>query len=79
MEREAKEDWPKKAPGIVGLELSSFAPKTLGCVPKFSSLKELQWELWPASQTAQDLQKAKDSRTGSPFFATVTPAPTSRT
>ena len=35
IEREAKEDWPKKAPGIVGLEGSSLAPKTGGWGPKF--------------------------------------------
>ena len=44
MEREAKDDWPKKAPGMVGLEGSSLAPKTGGWGPKFRSLKPLQCE-----------------------------------
>jgi len=44
-------------------------------LPKLSSLKVRQWEWWPDLQTAQELQKAKERRTGSPGLATVTPGP----
>jgi hypothetical protein len=60
MEREAKEDCPKKAPGTVGMEasLSDAAPKTPGCLPKLSSLKAVQCEWWAEAQESQDVQKA---------------------
>ncbi|KAH9844594.1 hypothetical protein Tdes44962_MAKER07293 [Teratosphaeria destructans] len=79
MERAAKELWPKKAPPISGSPDLDARPKILSGPPKFCSLKLTQWDLWPAVQTSHVSQKAKERRTGSPGFATVTPGPTSLT